>query len=387
MSDTKKTKTFKELREAIAGMPDGPIKQFVTPDVVRHLKGKLKQISSAFQPSVHHVVELIEKELQLFSFTLGPVDNLPDEEGTGSEAFLILTKAGHDVVKNCYITIDFEKMTAGTQAPLGIGPSKLRYDVDAVLHETTPEEIDNILSHFVNQGEEGLLPEETEVVTESESAHAAAHAHLAAINAHLEAIGKTVKNFTPKHADKTDWGHVGSLAAIHQHLKHLPILMPGHKVEEGADLEMPAEGQLDENKEHDSYELTEARMKDNADMQRSHFEHIAHIVHSAPVSDEHRHVMASHFADHLSHTNPGFKKEHFVKAATNGIKTKGSSMQRRHFEHIARTIKSLPVSDEHKLAVAKHFSGHLATTNPQFSSHHFVKAAAGEGYKNKSLRK
>lgn len=60
-------------------------------------------------------------------------------------------------------------------------------------------------------------------------------------------------------------------------------------------------------------------------------------------------------------------------------------LQRRHFEAIAAELKAAPDAGtpEH-LARVKEVASRLATTNPGFRSDFFVAAATGGGYTNKS---
>lgn len=54
------------------------------------------------------------------------------------------------------------------------------------------------------------------------------------------------------------------------------------------------------------------------------------------------------------------------------------TMQRRHFELIAETIRLLAIPASEKLYVAGRFAGQLASTNPSFDYDRFIKAATGK---------
>ncbi len=62
------------------------------------------------------------------------------------------------------------------------------------------------------------------------------------------------------------------------------------------------------------------------------------------------------------------------------------TMQRRHFELIAKTLKELDYKfpggrfdDEHRRCVATHFAAKLRSTNPNFNEARFLRACGVEG--------
>lgn len=58
------------------------------------------------------------------------------------------------------------------------------------------------------------------------------------------------------------------------------------------------------------------------------------------------------------------------------------SMERRHFEIIAETIKNFSLDRVDNIRLARHFAVALAHTNPQFDSERFIDAATFDEVSN-----
>lgn len=61
--------------------------------------------------------------------------------------------------------------------------------------------------------------------------------------------------------------------------------------------------------------------------------------------------------------------------SSGAFRTAAVEFQRRHYQHIADGIKSAPVDDETREALARHFADHLAGTNPNFDRSRFIGAS------------
>lgn len=147
-------KTFKDLREATGDI----VKNIIQPADLRSIRELTTSLTATPQSTIVNVLEKIEAKLQFSGYTLGELD-LEDIEDEGSEDYFILTNADQEIVRNAYITLEWEKvdsMTSFAHTPDG---AKLRLDVLVTLHELAPEEMDEIIANSLS-GEEKTGEEE-----------------------------------------------------------------------------------------------------------------------------------------------------------------------------------------------------------------------------------
>lgn len=161
---TNKNKTLKGLREATGDI----VKNIIQPADLREIKLRAKQASAAGQPTVEYVFEKIETILNWFGYTLGELDKDEDFSDEDSEDLFILTKADGEVVKNAYITVTWSKFASPVQAPLGQGPSLLRFDVQVDVNEVSPAELQAMLDSALTGGFEPMYPDEDSEPEENE---------------------------------------------------------------------------------------------------------------------------------------------------------------------------------------------------------------------------
>ena len=153
-------KTFNSLMSEVAeaapvvGSEVGLVKNKVTPEVVEHLKKYADSISKSFQPRMKTLLASLETELNKFGYTLGELDESDNDQDTDesgdSEDFVVKEKASGEVCGNVYITIDWEKLSSGSYAPNAMGTAHaLLLSVTMTVHETTPEELNQMLDNAV----------------------------------------------------------------------------------------------------------------------------------------------------------------------------------------------------------------------------------------------
>ena len=107
------------------------------------------------------------------------------------------------------------------------------------------------------------------------------------------------------------------------------------------------------------------------------YTHLAAGIRTAPINDDDRKKVAEHFGSTFA-ARGQFKPDRFQKAATEGDgQHKGASYTRQHYQHVADMIKSAPISPEAKQKLAEHFTKHFEGTNPQYNAARFSKAALG----------
>ena len=117
-------------------------------------------------------------------------------------------------------------------------------------------------------------------------------------------------------------------------------------------------------------------------MTRQHFQHIADSIATSPISGDSKQRLADHFASHLGATNSLFNRGTFTSAATTSSpKDTAAKMTRSHFQTIADTLRSAPLDEGDRGKVASHFANRLQSTNSGFKPGLFVSAATtGQRY-------
>lgn len=121
---------------------------------------------------------------------------------------------------------------------------------------------------------------------------------------------------------------------------------------------------------------------------RWHYEDLASEISTLP--DGEREQVASHFADHLTGTNPRYRPEQFLEAASRKPAAQGMrgympragtgtpNYSRGHYEHLARGVASYPGDNA---ALARRLSDHFVQTQSGFDPSKFLRAAAPERHR------
>jgi len=118
---------------------------------LQNVKLKCQQLSSAFQPSVAYVLQVVNDSLAHFGYSL-EIDPSEYEEvdEVGSDLFFIFSKDG--IVSNAMIELSWDKLSAGATAEYrDVGAAKLRYDVNVKLIRVTEEDIALALDSYAGE--------------------------------------------------------------------------------------------------------------------------------------------------------------------------------------------------------------------------------------------
>lgn len=125
--------------------PDFPI-MFEYPITVT--KERIKQISSAFQPSLSESLKKVEHTINYFGYTLALDEQDYEEldtEDNGDATFVVYTNPGKDLCTNVLFTVEWEKLDTGIKSDLRADGAKLRYDVNVRLLRVDPEDVMSVI--------------------------------------------------------------------------------------------------------------------------------------------------------------------------------------------------------------------------------------------------
>lgn len=125
--------------------PDFPI-MFEYPITVT--KERIKQISSAFQPSLSDALKKVEHSINYFGYTLALDEQDYEEldtEDNGDATFVVYTNPGKDLCTNVLFTVEWEKLDTGIKSDLRHDGAKLRYDVNVRLLRVDPEDVMSVI--------------------------------------------------------------------------------------------------------------------------------------------------------------------------------------------------------------------------------------------------
>jgi hypothetical protein len=152
-------KTYKQLLENIGDsmsvVPTGLKKVGVQEGLDRFTKDHvikfLEQLSSGMQPALPQLMAKVEVELAKFGYTLGRVDFQDwDLDDDGEDDFVIYERATKIMVENCYIALDWEKMTAATPVDYRPDGGKLFVSATFELKELGEGELKALLADMDN---------------------------------------------------------------------------------------------------------------------------------------------------------------------------------------------------------------------------------------------
>lgn len=150
------SKTYKDLMEDInsivpAGLKPTGMNMGIDHYAKEHMLKYCQQISSAVQPELPILLAQIEKELNKFGYSLGELDHDVDLDNSGdAEDFCIFVKATGDMLNNCYLQMDWERLAAPVVVDYRYDGGKLINAVLLTLEEVTPEELQAMLRDMEN---------------------------------------------------------------------------------------------------------------------------------------------------------------------------------------------------------------------------------------------
>ncbi len=116
----------------------------LAPRMIEHLSKFFDQLSSAFQKNEAAVIGHIESELRKFGFSLGEVDM--EDIGESEYDFFPIVFSTEEPVKNCYITVSFDRLSSGQQFALRPDGSALTVRAKVTLTEIDPEEFETLFA-------------------------------------------------------------------------------------------------------------------------------------------------------------------------------------------------------------------------------------------------
>ena len=142
---------MKDLKENKEVETDSPLNESasfsgeVGPREIENLNKFAKQMNAAFQKDIHEVLHKIERELNKYAYTLGPLDLEGIEDADGEdEDFLIFSHATMEYAKNLFLTLKWETLSSGQQYALRPDGAALFIRATLSFNRVDPEDFDEL---------------------------------------------------------------------------------------------------------------------------------------------------------------------------------------------------------------------------------------------------
>jgi hypothetical protein len=142
-------KTFKQLKEDTVGV----VENIMNPAEIRNLRQLTEKVSASYQADVVGALKKLEDELNKFGYSLGQIE-VEGDLGDEGEAFLVAeTFSTHELVKNVYFIMKWEKLSNGQQYQYRSEGSALNFRVDIKTFEASPA----LLRQLIDTYSEGYI--------------------------------------------------------------------------------------------------------------------------------------------------------------------------------------------------------------------------------------